>query len=71
MAKKQIKGQQEPPPELVADIKAALLKHKWSGTMIWKPAALAKDTPCPPGTVPHEYSYQRSDGTWVTETICV
>jgi hypothetical protein len=71
MAKKKLKTQQGPPTELVNDIKAALLKHKWSGTMIWKPLASAGDALCPPGTTPHEYSYQKSDGTWVTETICV
>ena len=71
MAKKRTKAAQDPPAELVNDIKAAFVKHKWSGTMIWKPAASVKASGCPDGTTPHEYSYQTADGTWVTKTICV
>ena len=60
-----------PPPALIDDIKAAFDKHNWSGTLMFRPAAITDNAGCPPGTTPHEISYQLPNGTWVTKTVCI
>ncbi len=85
MAKKQVRKQgkartiaanahwsvQRPPKALLDEVQRLFAKHDWSGNLVGRPLAAIGSTTCPPGTTPHEITYQLPDGTWVTKTVCL
>lgn len=70
MAKK-TKRSRKPPKALLADVQDLFTKHNWSGNAVGRVAADTVSASCPPGTTPHEITYQLPDGTWVTKTVCL
>jgi hypothetical protein len=62
---------QEPPQALLKDMKEIYAKHDWPGNLIGRALAVTASSNCPPGTTPHEITYQLPDGTWVTKTVCL
>lgn len=62
---------QQPPQALLEDVQKLFAKHDWSGNLVGRSLAATGATTCPPGTTPHEITYQLPDGTWVTKTVCL
>ncbi len=70
MAKKK-RQTRKPPKALLNDVQELFTKHNWSGNAVGRLAAAGGSTVCPPGTTPHDITYQLPDGTWVTKTVCL
>jgi hypothetical protein len=65
-----------PPKALREDLAKVFEQHDWPGmpaALIPSDAATAAGTAlvCPPGTSPHDITFQDANGNWVTKTICV
>jgi len=76
MARKKVaatvqQSSQQPPQALLDDMQKLFAKHDWSGNLVGRPLAATGATTCPPGTTPHEITYQLPNGTWVTKTVCL
>jgi hypothetical protein len=63
------------PPKALRDGLVKLFKqHDWPEG---RPAALVPNNAtetainCPPGSSPHDITYQDANGNWVTKTVCV
>lgn len=59
------------PKRLVNELNAVVDKHKWDGFAAAATPASGQGGNCPPGTTPHDITYQQPDGTWVTKTVCL
>ena len=61
------------PEGLLDEVKAVFKNHNYPGTVIGRRSQLADPgaNNCPPGTTPHDVTYQLPDGTWVTKTMCL
>jgi len=65
------KTSRKPPKALLNDMQELFAKHNWAGSAVGRLAVNTGPTTCPPGTTPHEITYQLPDGTWVTKTVCL
>jgi len=64
-------GSQQPSQALLGDMQKLFDKHDWPGNLVGRALAVSGSSHCPPGTTPHEITYQLPDGTWVTKTVCL
>ncbi len=48
-------------------------EHGWPGNVVGRRSLTgASDaTDCPDGKTPHDITFQKEDGTWVTQTVCL
>jgi hypothetical protein len=63
-----------PPKALLNDTQKLCAQHGWQGFALAAPVALPAASIaslCPPGTRPHDITYQDASGRWITRTVCL
>ena len=68
---------QRPPKALRDGLSKLFDQHDWPGMPAGvipsasRDAVAATGTVCPPGTSPHDITYQDANGNWITTTVCL